>query len=71
MSKKRNPRVVERFTGPGGNTKLLEALRYQTAVAGNLRAAKKLAKCAVLRDFRRNQEITTQGAGDIWSVLAA
>ena len=63
-SPKANPSMVQRFTGPYGKTRLIDALLRQTLISGDIPLAKRVAKIVQLIDVKTGKELTRQGGND-------
>jgi len=72
MSAKRPPTVLNRFKGPYGKVRLIDALRDQFVVGGDLKLAQSLAKRIKLVELKKGQVLLEQGTADndIFFVLA-
>lgn len=72
MPRKSSPSILRRFTGPGGQIRLVDALRCQSLVSGNLPAAKELARRAQVESVQAHTDIMVQGAqdDDIYFILS-
>jgi CRP/FNR family cyclic AMP-dependent transcriptional regulator len=64
MAVKSNPRLIRRFTGTGGRGRLIEALKRQFLVAGDVEIARKLAKKVTPRQLRTGYCLISQGGAD-------
>jgi CRP/FNR family cyclic AMP-dependent transcriptional regulator len=64
--------MLDRFQGPGGVPKLIEALRLQPILAGISEAAEELTRTASLRSFDQGDALISQGDADncIYLLLA-
>ena len=58
------PRLISRFTGPNGRRILLDILKDQKMVAGNIALAERIASCGQLIEVAAGTEIIEQGESD-------
>lgn len=64
MSVKSNPHILDRFQGRTGKKRLVAAFRNQELVAGNMEAAKALARFATIHSFKIGDVLIKQGKSD-------
>lgn len=64
MGVKSNPPVLNRFTGVAGKARLLDAIRLQRLVAGNLSLARRFLRYAELLALPPGKELIAQGSAD-------
>ncbi len=64
MAIKGSPSLIRRFTGKGGQARLIETLKRQFLVAGDLAIARKVAKKTTTRQLRTGYCLISQGCAD-------
>lgn len=64
MSTKTRPSLIQRFTGSGGKSRLINALKNQALVGGDQTIALRLANQARTQSLRKGYKLIKQGAAD-------
>lgn len=72
MPKKTNVGIIRRFTGKGGKSRLVAALKAQALISGDASIAMKLANNALTRELHAGTQLIKQGApdNDIYFILS-